>query len=81
MSPELEAIKDQLTTRNVIAWAQESRYAVNCVRTNHHEHVVFATCNGRVIDGSEKLFVGVESFPRQLAIFRLQNLYEIGKGE
>jgi hypothetical protein len=80
MTPELEVIKDQLQTRNVIAFVTEKRYAVNCVRTGHHEHVVVATCNGKVIENTQKVFVGVESFPRQIAIFRLQNLYDIGKG-
>ena len=74
----LEAIRDELDTRNVIAFLSPVRYAVNCVRTAHHEHVTFATCNGRVIEGSERVFVGVESFPREIEIFRLQRLYNVG---
>jgi hypothetical protein len=81
MTPELEAIKDELTTRNVIAFVTEQRHDVNSVRTGHHEHVVFATVNGRVIQGSEKVFVGMESSPRVKEIFRLQALYGIGDKE
>lgn len=74
----LEAIREQLTERNVIAFLSPARYAVNCVRTAHHEHVTFATLNGRIIEGTERVFVGVESFPREIEIFRLQRLYNIG---
>lgn len=78
---DLIDIRDELHTRNVIAFVTEKRYAVNCVRTNHNEHVVFATCNGKVIEQTQKVFVGKESFPRQLAIFRLHELYDIGERE
>lgn len=66
----LEAIKDNLFTRNWIAYAEDIRYGVNCVRTNHHEHVVMLTINGRVM--AERVFVGVESLPRIKEINRLR---------
>ncbi len=75
---ELIDIKDELDTRNVIAFLTPTRYSVNCVRTGHHERVVFATCNGRVIEGSEKVFVGAESAPRLREMFRLMRLYNVG---
>ena len=75
---DLMDIREQLAERNVIAFLSPVRYAVNCVRTAHHEHVTFATCNGKIIEGSERVFVGVESFPREIEIFRLQRLYNVG---
>ena len=62
----------------MIAYATEQRFAVNCVRTAHHEHVTFATCNGKIIEGSERVFVGIECTPRVIEIFRLQRLYNVG---
>lgn len=78
---DLIDIKDELTTRNVIAFVTQQRYAVHCIRTGHNERVIFATCNGRVIEGSEKVFVGMESSPRIKEIFRLQELYGISDKE
>jgi hypothetical protein len=69
----LEMIKDELTTRNIIAWAVETRYAVNCVRTNPGEYVVMVTLNGRVI--AEKCYVGRESLPRLKEINRLREVF------
>lgn len=70
---DLVDIRTELNTRNVIRWAQESRYAVNCIRTNKHEHVVMLTINGRVM--AEKVFVGMESFPRIKEINRLREVF------
>lgn len=70
---DLQDIRTELNTRNVIAWAQETRYAVNCVRVNHNERVVLLTLNGRVI--AEKLFVGGERLPEIKEVFRLRKLF------
>lgn len=70
---DYQTLKDDLDTRNVIAYVSEKRYAVNCVRTKHHEHVVMVTINGRVI--AERVFVGMESLPRIMEINRLRKLF------
>lgn len=70
---DLQDIRTELNTRNVIAWAQETRYAVNCVRVNHNERVVLLTLNGRVI--AEKLFVVGERLPEIKEVFRLRKLF------
>ena len=72
---DFQTLKDELDTRNVIAFLSPARYAVNCVRTAHHEHVVIVTINGRVIEGSERVFVGVESLPRIMEINRLRKVF------
>lgn len=70
---DLIDIRTELNTRNVIRWAQETRYAVNCVRVNHNERVVLLTLNGKII--AEKLFVGMERLPEIKEVFRLRKLF------
>lgn len=70
---DLQDIRTDLAVRNIITWAQETRYAVNCVRVNKNERVVLLTLNGRVI--AEKLFVGMESLPRIMEINRLRKVF------
>lgn len=72
---DLIDIRDDLQTRNVIRFAQETRYHVNCIRTNKNEHVVMLTINGRVM--AEKVFVGMESSPRIKEINRIRKLFKI----
>ncbi len=72
---DLADIRTELHTRNVIAWAVETRYSVNCIRTNKNEHVVMLTLNGRVM--AEKVFVGMESLPRIMEINRLRKVFKV----
>ena len=72
---DLMDIRPELDTRNVIAFLSPQRYAVNCVRTAHHEHVVMVTINGRVI--AERVFVGMESLPRIMEINRLRRVFKV----
>jgi hypothetical protein len=69
----LDAIKDELFVRNWIAFAEDIRYHVNCVRTNKNEYVVMVTANGKV--KWEKVFVGRESLPRIMEVNRQRELY------
>lgn len=73
MTPELEAIKDALTVRNVIAFAQEQRYSVNLVRVGHGRRVLMVCVNGRPI--SEKLIEADEHAPAINEVFRLRKLF------
>lgn len=61
------------------AYVTEQRYAVNCVRTNHNEHVVMVTVNGRAI--AERVFVGRESLPRIMEINRLRKVFNCERWE
>lgn len=79
MTPELEAIRDDLDTRNVIAYVSEKRYAVNCVRTNHQQRVVLLTINGKVV--AETVFNGPERVPAQNEVFRLRKLFNCERWE
>lgn len=70
MIASLDAIREQLTTRNEIRYAQDVRYAVNSIRTNHNERVVMLTANGKVV--SEKVFTGGERLPELMEVYRLR---------
>lgn len=73
MTPELEAIRDNLDTRNVIAWAVEQRYSVNLVRVGHGRRVLMVCVNGRPI--SEKLIEADAHAPAINEVFRLRKLF------
>lgn len=73
MTPELEAIRDNLDTRNVIAFVQEQRYSVNLVRVGKGQRVLMVCVNGRPI--SEKLITADEHAPGINEVFRLRKLF------
>lgn len=73
MTPELEAIKDQFDTRNIIKFAQEQRYSVNLVRVGKRMRVLMVCVNGRPI--SEKLITADEHAPAINEVFKLRRLF------
>ena len=73
MTPELEVIKDQLQTRNVIAWAVEARYSVNLVRVGKGQRVLMVCVNGKV--DQEWLLTGEERSPELSEVYRLRKLF------
>jgi hypothetical protein len=75
----LEQIKDNLHTRNVIAFAQEQRYSVNLVRVGHGRRVLMVCVNGRPI--SEKLITADEHAPAINEVFRLRKLFDCERWE
>jgi len=71
----LEMIKNQLDTRNAIAFAQEVRYHVNMVRTGHSQRVLMLTANGKVV--REKLLEGDERLPEIMQVWAWRRDYKI----
>jgi hypothetical protein len=69
----LEQIKEHLDTRNVIAWAVETRYSVNLVRVGRNQRVLMVCVNGRPI--SEKLIEDAEHAPAIREVFQLRKLF------
>jgi hypothetical protein len=69
----LDTIKQELDTRNVIAWATEQRYSVNLVRVGKGQRVLMVCINGKVI--SEKLITADEHAPAINEVFKLRKLF------
>lgn len=76
MTPDMEAIKQALDTRNIvntIQYAEPERWHVNIVRTGKQQRVLMATRNGKVV--KEQVLEGRERLGDILLLFQWRKQY------